>query len=515
MKLATFLLGCSFLLSKILGLLRDHLLASGFGTLGTDPIFNLDTYYAAFRLPDLLFNLLSYGVLSAAFVPLFTEILHKEGRKQANRFTNQILHTLGSAILIFSLVLFILAPYVIRIFLPGFSEENVTTTANLARIMLVTPILFTIGSTLGGVANALHKYIGLAVAPIVYNLGIILGILFLAKPYGVYGVSVGVVFGALLHLIAQIPQLLKAGFRYEFPKRFFGTHVREMIKLSLPRIFGMSVTQISLIVDTVIASTLASGSIAVINFAANLESLPIGIIGISVAIVSFGTLAVYSAEGNLTEFIAEIKTNIRRILFLLIPLALGMFTLRFQIVRLILGRGKFDWSATILTANTLGVFLSGLIFGSLVFLLARGFYALKNTKTPVTIGIIAVLSNIVFSILFTKIWKLGPYGLALSNSIADILNTSLLIILLSRTLKASLLDFGEIAKYIVSGLLMVGIVQLTKIAFGYVFADIDTYVELTIQTASAVILGATVYFGMCWVLRCKEIPSIKKSSPIL
>lgn len=504
MKLGAILLGFSFLLSKILGLLRDNLLAASFGASAGAGIFNLDTYYAAFRLPDLLFNLFSYGVLSAAFVPIFVEILKREGRGSAFRFSNEILHTLCLVVIAISAVLFIFTPQLVSLFVPGFDAENIKITVTVTRIMLVTPILFTAGSIAGGIQNAFSKFWGLALAPVFYNAGIILGIVFLSADHGVYGVAIGVSFGALLNVLVQLPAILRAGYKYMIPFRLWSSRVKEMIGLSLPRIFGMSVAQLSLIVDTIIASTLAAGSITVINFASNLEHIPIGIIGISIAIVSFGTLSGFAAESKIADFVALVSDNIRRILFLMIPLTLGMFTLRFQIVRLVLGRGKFSWTDTILTANTLGVFLAGLMFGGLVFLLARAFYALKDTKTPVIIGIIAVAINIGLSLIFTRVIELNTYGLALANVTANIINALLLLLLLSKKLRAPLLDSREIFKFIFAAFIMTLAVQIIKVIFGEIFPDIDTYVELIAQTGVAALAGVFVYFGICWLMGCKD-----------
>lgn len=496
MKHSALLLGFSFLLSKILGLVRDNLLAAGFGASA-----DLDLYYAAFRLPDLLFNLLSYGVLSAAFVPLFLEIRERDGKPRAFEFTNEILRTVGGAVLILSIILYFLAPRIIIWFVPGFSENQLNITADLTRIMLITPAIFTVGAIAGGVQNAYHAFFGIAAAPILYNLGIIGGIVGLSDSYGVYGIAIGVASGAFLNMAVQLPGMLRLGFRFRWPKTFLSVRVKEMIRLSLPRIFGMSVAQLSLVVDTVIASTLAAGSISAINFASNIESVPVGLIGVTLAVVSFGTLSELVAQNRNQEFIQTLRVNIRRILFLLIPITFGMATLRFQIVRLLLGRGKFGWEATAITANTLGIFLSGLLFGGLVFLLARGFYALKNTKTPVACGILAVIVNIVASLVFTKIFPLGPYGLAIANSLADIVNAALLIIFLSRELKTSLLNAKEIGKFILAGLIMVFAVQAVKLGFGEIFEDIDTYFELAIQTGTAIGVGALTYFGSSYILR--------------
>lgn len=504
MRRSATLLGISFLLSKILGLIRDNLLAATFGATGGIGVFNLDTYYAAFRLPDLLYNLLSYGVLSSAFIPLFIETKKKEGESSAFRFANEIFLSVGLAILFVSVALWIFAPNIIPLFVPGFSAEDFQTTVDLTRIMLATPILFTLASVASGIQNAENKFLGLAVAPIFYNLGIILGIIFWSAGNGVYGAALGVSIGAFLHLLATLPGMFRLGFRFKLPAALWTARVKEMIALSLPRIFGMSVTQISLIVSTIIASTLATGSIVIMNFVSNLESLPVGMIGISIAVVSFGTLSAHAALGNMKALTSEVSENLRKILFLLIPATAGMIVLRFQIVRLLLGRGKFTWTDTILTADTLGIFSIGLAFGGIVFLLARAFYALKDTKTPVTIGIAAVVTNIGVSLVSTKIFHFETFGLAAANALANIVNAIFLLWFLTRRLRTRVLEIPEIMKFVVAALIMAALVQFTKSAFGNIFEDIDTYIELGAQTGTAILVGAGVYFGMCRLLRCKN-----------
>lgn len=494
MKKHAALLGFSFLLSKILGLIRDNLLAAKFGASahGGTALFNLDSYYAAFRIPDLLFNLLSYGVLSAAFVPLFVEILKKESRDNAFRFANEILHTLGIIIIIISAALILLTGPLLKLFVPGFSPENFAVTVHLTRLMSITPIFFTIGAIASGIQNSFHAFWGLALAPIMYNLGIIGGILFFTNQYGVYGVAIGVGVGAFLNMAVQIPVIVRLGFRYQFPKRWWGPRIKEMITLSFPRILGMSVQQLSLIVDTVIASTLAAGSITIINFASNLESLPLGIIGISVAVVSFGTLAGFAADNRTADLAKEVSTNIRRILFLLIPLTAGIFLLREEIVKLLLEYGKFTSSDTAITADTLGIFLLGLSFAGIVFLLARAFYALKNTKTPVLVSITAVGINIALSLIFTKIFSFATYGLALANSIADIFNAVLLAILLSRRIKMPVIEGKEILKFLIATLVMGFAVAFGKQTF-------ELWLPLKISLLAAG--GSGIYFGIIWLLK--------------
>lgn len=503
MKRNAILIGFSFLLSKILGLVRDNMLAASFGTAGPNgsALFNLDTYYAAFRIPDLLFNLLSYGVLSAAFVPIFVEILKKEGKPQAFRFSNEILHTLGVLIMVISVILILGTGPLLKIFVPGFTEENFAVTIQLTRLMSLTPIFFTIGSIASGIQNAFHTFLGLALAPIMYNLGILGGIIFLSKTYGVYGVAIGVGIGAFLNMAVQIPAIWRAGFRYHWPKSWWGPRIKEMLLLSLPRIFGMSVQQLSLIIDTIIASTLTAGSITVINFASNLESLPLGLIGVSIAVVSFGTLAGFAAENRTADLAKEISKNIQRVLSLLVPLAAGMFLLRREIIQLLLEHGKFSPADSTLTANTLGIFLAGLAFSGIVFLLARGFYALKNTKIPVLVSVFSVSINIGLSLMLTKIFSLSVYGLALANSCADIINASLLFILLQRRLRIPLIQWKEILKFVASTLIMVGVVILTKGRFNFLFEEIHPFIKLSLEIALSVVFGGVSYFGMMRLFR--------------
>lgn len=498
MKTGTLLLGLSFFISKLLGLLRDTLLASQFGA-GTGHlmggIFNLDIYYAAFRIPDFLFNLLSYGILSAAFVPLFIEIGKKDGDRTALRFTNEVLHTMSILIAAISLILFVIAPYLINIFVPGFSPEEVVLTARLTRIMLLTPLFFTIGSIAGGVGNATQRFSGIALAPVIYNLGILGGIYFLAPHYGVVGVAWGVTCGAFFNMLVQLPPLIKAGYHYVVPTQLWSPQLKEMITLSLPRIFGMSVMQLSLLVDTIIASTLTAGSITIINFAINLESLPMSIVGISIAVVSFGTLAHHAADGNLKALADEVRLNLRRILMLLIPITLGMFVLRYQIVSLIFKRGLFTAEDATITATTLGIFLGGLVWVGMIYLLGRGFYAMKNTKTPVIISATAVALNMILSLFFTKVLHLDTYGLALANSLADFVNATLLIIFLSRKLKTSVLDLREALKYSVSAIIM---------AFAAYGVSTLSQNVLT-QAITATCAGIVVYAGMGILLKSEEI----------
>ncbi|MEK7523938.1 MAG: lipid II flippase MurJ, partial [Patescibacteria group bacterium] len=271
-----------------------------------------------------------------------------------------------------------------------------------------------------------------------------------------------------------------------------------MITLALPRIFGMSVTQLSLMVDTIIASMLPIGSVTIINFASNLESLPIGLIGISVAVASFGVLSTLHSENNLAGFQKRVSDDLHRILGLIIPLAFGMVALRFPFVAWLLGHGKFDEHQTALTADTLFYFLIGLSFGGVVFLLARAFYSLKDTKTPVLVGIAAVVVNLSASIIFTKFFPLATLGLALANSLADIINASLLVILLQKRLQAKVIDCMEVGKFLLAAIIMVFVINATH----------STSWPLTLQLLIPTLAGSASYIGICWVFRSRTLMNV-------
>ncbi|PIQ77071.1 murein biosynthesis integral membrane protein MurJ [Candidatus Peregrinibacteria bacterium CG11_big_fil_rev_8_21_14_0_20_46_8] len=502
MKRSTLLLGFSFLLSKILGLVRDNMLAAQFGALGGSGIFNLDIYYAAFRLPDLIFNLLAYGVLSAGFVPLFVEIMKKDGQKRAFAFANDILHITLLIMGTLSLAFFVFAPWIMPAFVPGFSEEALRITVQITRLMLITPILFTIGNIASGINNSLNRFWPLALAPVSYNAGIILGIYFLAPQYGVFGVAIGVLAGAALHTLVQIPSIVQARYRYTFSKKIWTPKVREMIFISLPRIFGMSVQQIALIISTIIASTLAIGSLTIFNFAINIASLPVGLIGISTAIASFSALSKYAADRDTIKFAAEVRQGITSILLLLIPMALGLFIVREEVVTLLLSRGKFGPADIVLTSNTLAFLIFGLLFEGVIFLLARGFYALKNTRIPVAAGVIGVSLHLIGSYILTQVWTYGTAGLALAQSVAHIVNAGILLILLQRNIGKSIIDWSELSKFALSGAIMALTVFAVHDFANEIFSDLGKLSVLPIL-ALTIPAGMLVYFALLKILRAK------------
>lgn len=502
-KSATGILVITLLFSNIMGMIRDHFLAQKI------PISMLDTYYAAFRLPDLIFNLLVLGAISAAFIPVFTNYLSKNEEKEAWHMANSFLNIAIIALIIFTIILAILMPYLMPLLVPHFTPEKQDLTTKLARVMLLSPIFFGISYIFGGILNSYKRFVAYSIAPLFYNLAIILATVFLADKYGVWGVAYGVIIGAFLHMLIQVPAVVKLGYKYQPILDIRNSGVRKIFKLMVPRTIGLGSMQLMLLVYTAIASTLTSGSVAIYNLADNIQTMPIVVFGTSFATAIFPSLSESISLGKKDQFTSYVWKGIRAILYLLIPAGVGMIFLRAQIVRLILGSGHFGWEQTINTANTLGYLSISLFAQGLTALLARSFYALHNTKTPMIVGIISFVISIILGFVLAPI--MGIVGLGLAYSIGSIMNVILLYTLLRREVaeirsqEASAFSF--IIKILWSTLAMVVAVQLAKTLVPY-FADMTRFWGVLTQAVIAIVLGSSTYLLMTWLLGCEEIKDI-------
>lgn len=484
----SLILAVSFLASKLLGLLRETLLAHQFGTGQPGTLWNLDAYNAAFRIPDFLFNVLSYGALSAAFIPLFVEIVNKKNKEEAFKFSNEVLNGIGLIIIGISCFAWIGAPLLMKAVVPGFLPEDQMLTANLTRIMMLTPLFFTIGNVLSGINNSFDRFWGIALSPILYNAGIIAGIIFYGPTHGVYGIAAGVVAGAGASLLIQLPEALKSGFRYRLVTKLWTQKTAELLRLAIPRIFGISVSQISLLTATIISSTIMAGSLSTLTYAINLQFIPIGIIGISTAVASFRTLSDLAAKNETISFANHMRQAISRICMYTLPMIIGLYMLRFEVVHILFEHGRFSQMDVIQTAQTLAILLIGTLFDSLIFILARGFYARKNTRTPVIIGCCAVAVHIAMSIVTTRILGWGIYGLALGSSVSAFLNCTLLYLFLSRALQQKLLNYTSFGYTLIASLVLIGSVVGGK-------ALLPANLNIVIATISLSLLGAAAYMG--------------------
>src|SRR3989344_4443042 len=400
---AALLLGAAGLLSRLLGIFRDRMLAERFGA-GRE----LDLYYAAFQIPDFMVTLFILGAGSAAILPIFQEYLAKNKEEARNLISEITVFFLAGASLA-CMSAFILAPYLINFIVPGFSETERTTAALLTRIMILSPLFFGLSGIFSSVVQSFHRFFAYAVAPLLYNLGIIAGIMIFVPFWGVKGVALGVILGALLHLGIMFFTVKTLGFVpslawYNLYQARIGAGVKRVLKLSFPRVLSLSFSQITGVILIAIGSTLSSGSIAIFQFAHNLYFFPIGIFGVSYSIAVFPRLSRAYLSGNGGEFFYELFSGMRSVLFWILPSAALFLVLRAHIVRVALGAGEFSWEDTRLTAAVLAVFVFSMFMHALISFLIKGFYALNNTKIPLLINIGASFISVVIAVIFTKVF---------------------------------------------------------------------------------------------------------------
>jgi putative peptidoglycan lipid II flippase len=387
---AAIIIGGLSLVSRFLGIFRDRVLAEKFGAGDT-----LDIYYAAFRLPDMVYNLLILGAVSAGLIPVFTSLLAKHKEEEGWKLINNILNLLSVLLLVVCVLLFISAGWLIPLITPGFSPEKTESVVALSRIMFLSPFFLGLSAIFSSVLQSFRKFLIYSFAPILYNLGIIVGALWLVDIFGLYGLAWGVVLGAFMHMVIQLLPLFSTGYRYSLNFNWRDKNVLRVVRMMIPRTLSLAISQINFVVITIVASTLAAGSLAIFNLSNNLQNFPLGIFGVSLAVAALPVLSTLAAEKKNKDFVQALSSTLRQILFFIIPLAVLLYVLRAQVVRIILGSGQFDWEATRLTAACLALFCFGLLAEGVYPLVIRAFYALHNTKTPFYVGLATLAVNLV------------------------------------------------------------------------------------------------------------------------
>jgi putative peptidoglycan lipid II flippase len=497
------------LASRVLGVFRDRILASEFGAGDV-----LDAYFTAFRVPDTLFNLLVLGAISAGFIPVFLKCLDEEGKVNSWKMVNSLLNILLSFLFGIGVLLWFITPQMMDLVAPGFPPEKYAMTVTLTRIMLFSPILFAASSIFGGVLQSLRQFFIYSIAPVLYNGGIIIGALYLVPFLGVYGLALGVLFGAFFHMFIQYIAVRNEGYRYIYLFNFMDKHVREILRLMLPRTMALAVNQVNLFVVTVFGSFLSAGSIAVYNLANNLQAFPLGVFAISLAVAAFPSLSEAMLKKDKSDFISHFSGTAKQILFFLLPSSALLIVLRAQIVRVLLGAGFFDWRDTIYTADALAFFSLSLFAQGLIPLLARAFYASHDTKTPFYIGVSSVVLNIVLSYFFvTSQWILnqfsGVVGLVMAFSISQIFQCLLLWISLRFKVR-SLGEFGIIRSVFKTSLatFALGIsAHLTKFIVEP-YTGTKNFLGIFSQGMFSAIVGVGFFVLISMILRSEELASL-------
>lgn len=508
---AAFIIAVAGLASRILGLFRDRILASTFGAGDT-----LDAYYAAFRVPDLVYNLLILGALSAAFIPVFTQLISKDKDSEAWELASGVLNLQILIMGILLVVLAVFSPFFMHLITPGFEGEKLQMTVDFTRIMFLSPLIMGVSGIFGGVLVSMKKFLIYSLAPITYNLGIIFGALILVPTMGPVGLAWGVVFGAIFHMLIQYPAVKFSGFRFHFvfKESFKNKNVREVFHLMIPRMMGVAVSQLNLVIITIFASTLTAGSLAAFNFANNIQSAPLGLFGASFAIAVFPTLSAYHARNEDEKFSRAFSKTFRQVVFFVIPISVLIFVLRAQIVRVILGSGRFNWEDTKMTFAVLGYLTASLFAQALIPLLARAFYAIQNTKTPFLIALLSEAINIglVVVLLRSDIFRYKVSALAVAFSVASVINMTLLFYFLRKKI-GSLEESAILKSFIKIALASVGAgaaAQLGKLLVG-TRGQLDTFLEILAQMVVAAGFGIAIFSLLSYYLGIEEFFSFINS----
>ena len=504
---AAAILSLSAFLSGVLGLVRNKILAHLFGAGDV-----VDIYTSAFRIPDLVFTILVAGFLSAGFIPVFTSYLEKKSESDAWEFAGNVLNILLIFLAGLSLVLLVLAPVLLKWLLPGFSPEKLQKTLEITRILFLSPIILGVSRLFGDALKSLRHFLVVAIAPILYNIGIIIGIVWFYPLWGLQGLAVGVIFGALLNLLVQVPTIGFSGFRPNWKVNFKDSGFKRIVRLAPLRSLALIVNQVNLFVVTSIASTLTAGSVAVFyNFAKPLQDFPITIFGMSFAIAAFPTLSLMAARKDWTKLAENFSNTFRQIVFFLVPSSALLFILRAQIVRLLYGSGAFDWPATIKTLDTVGLFAISMIAQGLILLLLRSFYALENTKTPLLGSLVLLIVNIVSSLALAP--SLGVKGLALALTLGSFAQFLFLWLTLRGRLPILRTHDRGVA---ISVLKVLGSSLVAALATREALYLMDPYVNtytgvgVLSQTIVASVVGIGFYVVISLLLRSPELGAIKK-----
>lgn len=405
MHQAAYLLAGFAFGSQLLALVRDRLLASTFGASQT-----LDLYYAAFRLPDLLFVGIASLLSIYALLPVLSKI-EVESPGVAISFLRRLLLLFFVVMGVVSAVAFVFVPELVRFIAPGLVEDPAREASLilLTRILLLQPILLGASNLLANLTQLKHRFVLYSISPLLYNLGIIGGIIVLYPAMGLIGLAWGVVLGAALHMLVQVPFFAAERGGGELPWRKVVSYARETLMLSIPRTAALAAGQVSLLIVVALASLFPEGSIAVFTFAWNLQAVPLTIIGVSYSVAAFPTLARFFAGNNREEFVRHVEAALKHIIFWSLPAMLLIIVLRAHIVRVVLGAGVFDWAATRLTAAALALFVVALLAQSVSLLIARAYYAAGNTKKPLLLAALEVALSVGAAFALITVFNNSPF----------------------------------------------------------------------------------------------------------
>ncbi len=488
--------------SRVLGWLRLAVIGAQFG-----PGRELDAYFAAFRIPDVIFQLVVAGTLFTAFIPVFVSYRARQEEAEAWRVASSVVNLLVLSLALLSLLMALFAPLFVPLVAPGFDTPTTELTVRLTRLMLLSPFFIGIGAVVSAILNGYDEFAVPSLAPLVYNLTIIAAAVFLAPIIGIEALAIGVAVGALGHVVVQLPRLLRVAGRYELIINLRHPGVLEVGRLMAPRTLGLAATQANFVISTILASSLPIGSVTNFNYAFQLSQVPVALVGVSIAVALFPTLSRTAAIGRLDEVRRQVALSLRIMFFVAAPLTAILIVLRQPTTAVFYQYGAFDARAISATADALMFFSLALIAHSWVQVVARTFYALHDSTTPVIWAVVAVVVNVAL-----MLWLVGPMGisgLALALSLSSVVEVVGLVWVLHRRLGS--IELGSIARgaglatvaaVVGAAVMFLGLQAVGTAAPGLLQGGL-TRIGVLAVLASA---GIVTYLASSLVLRIDELP---------
>ncbi|WP_099192576.1 murein biosynthesis integral membrane protein MurJ [Tepidibacter mesophilus] len=494
------------ILSRLLGFVREVIMTNKFGR-GIET----DAFFAAFTIPDMMYYLLIGGALSSAFIPVFTSYLSKGEEEEAWKVASTFINITVVLLMVLSILGMTFAEYLVPLVAYNFKGEQLDLTIELTRFMFPAVTFTALAGLETGVLNSYKIFNAPSIGPILYNFGIIFGTIFLSSTFGIKGMAIGVVIGAVSNALYQFIFVSKKSKYYRLTFDLSHPGVRKIFKLIVPAMIGLSVTQINLVVNQNIASAFDAGSITALRLANRIMQLPLGIFSVSIATVIFPTITSQIAKGEIEDFRETFAMGMRNIFFVTIPSAIGLMTLGVPLIRLLFVGGEFKEEDAMVTAAILVFYTLGLAFQGGVQLLTRGFYANHDTKTPVKISFIAMFGNIILSLVLGLCTPLKVNGLALAYSITSFINMSMLFKALGKKMNGinSKEIIASFFKSTIASIAMGVVIVILNVIFNNYFDVNDKTIQI-IQVTVDTLIGAGVFFVVANILNMQEVNDIKE-----
>ena len=523
---AAYVLGLFALSSQILGLIRDRMLAHEFGAGRT-----LDMYYAAFRIPDILFLTVASVVSVSVLIPFFIE-KNEQDTDAGKQFLDSVFSFFFITVLVICGAAFLIMPTIISVVFPGFDGQQMDRVISMSRTLLLSPILLGVSNLIATITQSYQRFILHAVTPLVYNLSIIAGIAFLTPRFGIEGVVYGVLIGAFLHMMVQIPFVVRAGL---FPRLHFPVDwgiVKPVVLHSAPRRVALSMNHIAILFLLSLASIMSAGSIAVFQFSFNLQSITLSLVGASYSVAAFPVLTRLYSHGDTQQFVRQVAAAGKHVIFWSLPLAVLFIVLRAQIVRTVLGTGQFDWVDTQLTAAALAIFAVSLVCQSISLLFVRAYYAAGNTKTPFLINTLSAVCIVIFGAGAWYVYHASPafasfmvrllrvteiadaadvLMLPLGYTLGFMVNGALLWWSFQRDFSHSLRQLQRTLFQSVMASIFTGFVAYIGLNIFDDLFDLTTLIGVFLQGLCAGLLGTFGGIALLWIMGSQELTDVVSS----